>query len=122
MTADRGRIVYSTGPGRPESAEAASDASRHETSLSPEHQRIRVHRERAGRRGKTVTVAGVFRLTRDDAVLLHRELKQNCGCGGALRATPDGFDLELQGDRVDTVLVELTRRDAQPYDIAYAEP
>jgi translation initiation factor 1 len=64
---------------------------------------VHVRIERAGRGGKTVTVAGPFLLVRADATALLSELKRACGGGGALEvsATSAGepaFALELQGD------------------------
>jgi len=73
---------------------------------------VRVRRERGGRKGKTVTVAAPFLLTRPDATALLKRLKKRCAGGGATRVarTKKGdacFELEVQGDHVDTVLAEL---------------
>ena len=105
---ERGKLVYSTG----DAAKApATDGSRKPaTSRPPAEQRIRVRRERAGRKGKTVTIAGTFESSHDDVAVLHRELKQRCGCGGTLRQVADGWELELQGDRVAPVLAALVAR------------
>jgi translation initiation factor 1 len=75
--------------------------------------RVKVRREVAGRRGKTVTsVSGV---PLDDAGLreLAGRLKKRCGVGGSAK---DGV-IELQGDHRD-VVVEVLRGDG--YDVVLA--
>jgi translation initiation factor 1 len=90
------RIVYTSGP-------EGTRSQKPQASVPPEKQPVHVRVERAGRGGKTVTVAGPFLLARADAALLLAELKRACGGGGALResTTPAGepaLVLELQGD------------------------
>ncbi|MDH3626244.1 MAG: translation initiation factor [Acidobacteriota bacterium] len=68
--------------------------------------------DRSGRKGKAVTVAAPFFLSRDETLQLLKRFKQKCGCGGALkpvddRAGRDGWVLELQGERREQVLTEL---------------
>jgi translation initiation factor 1 len=75
---------------------------------------VRVRRERGGRGGKTVTVAGPFVLTRADAAALLAGWKRLCGGGGTLRGgrLPGGdpcFELEVQGDHADRLAGELQR-------------
>jgi translation initiation factor 1 len=75
--------------------------------------RVKVRRELAGRRGKTVTtIAGV---PLDDAGLraLASRLKRRCGVGGSVR---DGV-IELQGDHRPVVMEELR---AAGYDVVLA--
>lgn len=55
---------------------------------------IRVHLEKSGRGGKTVTVAQGFDLT-DNAQELCSELKKKAGCGGSVK---NGC-IEIQGDK-----------------------
>jgi len=67
---------------------------------------VRVHRERAGRRGKTVTVAGPLVLAPPAARELLRALKRECGSGGTLRgdreaAGATAWVVEIQGDHVE---------------------
>ena len=75
--------------------------------------RVKVRREVAGRRGKTVTTVSGVPL--DDAGLraLAGRLKKRCGVGGSAK---DGV-IELQGDHRDAV-VELLRGDG--YDVVLA--
>jgi translation initiation factor 1 len=108
------RTVYTSGPGGGRSVPAKDNRpGEPAASIARERQRVRVRLERAGRSGKTVTVAGPFALVRTEAALLLAELKRACGGGGALRpvTTPQGtpaFALELQGDHVGR-LPELLR-------------
>jgi len=81
----------------------------------PSAQSVRVRRERAGRKGRTVTLAAPLLLGREEAGELLAELKRGCAAGGALKRvrTADGraaFALELQGDHVDSVLERLRAR------------
>jgi translation initiation factor 1 len=75
--------------------------------------RVKVRREVAGRRGKTVTTVSGVPL--DDAGLreLAGRLKKRCGVGGSAK---DGV-IELQGDHRD-VVVEVLRGDG--YDVVLA--
>ncbi len=105
-----GRIAYSSenplprkdGPSRREPV-----AGRPAAAQSP-----RVRREKGGRGGKTVTVAGPLVLARPEAEALLAAWKKMCGSGGALKETeaPDGspaFELEVQGDHADRLVAEL---------------
>lgn len=76
--------------------------------IPPERQTIRLRIEKAGRGGKTVTVADGLLGTKDEAAEALSTLKKACGGGGALREsrTPDGtacFALEVQGDHLARV-------------------
>lgn len=120
MNRERPRLVYSTGP-RDDSASGAGPCPRcrrdpcscvagEET--PPSTQTVRVRRERAGRRGKTVTVAGPLVLAPPAARELLRTLQRECGSGGTLKgdrsaggATP--WIVEIQGDHVERVLGRL---------------
>ena len=118
-----GRLVYSTGPegSRQQLSAGCRRCGRDPCRCEPQASRpaadhdVRVGRERGGRKGKTVTVAGPFLLTRPDATELLKRLKNRCAGGGTARVThtQDGeacFELELQGDQIDAVLAELTAR------------
>jgi translation initiation factor 1 len=115
-----GRLVYSTEAGRTGGREpcrrCGADPCRCEPSrsLPPAAQPVRVRREKGGRGGKTVTVAGPLVLVRDEAAALLAVWKRLCGTGGALKTatTPDGspcFELEIQGDHADRLLAELLK-------------
>lgn len=109
--------MYSTGPGGAKAGARDGRARRDEPreSLPPQQQSPRVRRERAGRRGKTVTVVTGVVLVRTEASGLLSELKRSCGGGGALKPSraADGsacFTLELQGDHADGVVAALVER------------
>ncbi|HEX6851011.1 MAG TPA: translation initiation factor [Candidatus Polarisedimenticolaceae bacterium] len=90
------KLVWSTEPAKPT------------VPIPPEQQTIRMRIEKAGRGGKTVTVADGLLGAKVDAATLLSALKKACGGGGALRAsrTPEGtacFALELQGDHIAKV-------------------
>ena len=115
------RRVYSTGPEGtaevPRCPDCRSTPCRCEPSivLPPSAHAVRVRRERSGRRGKTVTVAGPFYLTRDEASRLVKELKRACGSGGTVKSATDaagtpGLFLEIQGDHVNRVVEQLQGR------------
>jgi translation initiation factor 1 len=67
---------------------------------------IRVRREVAGRRGKTVTTISGLPLPSDDLRDLAAELKRRCGTGGSVVDRV----IEIQGDHRDTVVAELESR------------
>jgi translation initiation factor 1 len=102
--------VYSTGAGRvcPRCGWPATDcrcSSQLEEAV-PERVVARLRIERAGRRGKTVTV--VEGLPRNAAFLktLAAELKRACGTGG----TTVEDRIELQGDHLETLRSLLAAR------------
>ena len=105
-----GRIAYSSEsavPRKEEPARREPAASRPPGTQSP-----RVRREKGGRGGRTVTVAGPLVLARPEAEALLAAWKKMCGGGGALKETetPDGspaFELEVQGDHAERLLAEL---------------
>lgn len=51
------------------------------------------------RRGKTVTLVGVFQISKEDATLLLKMLKKKLGCGGIYK---DNF-MEFQGELKDKI-------------------
>ena len=116
------RLVYTSGPAGPAAAcpRCAAHPCRcaeagNAASAPPSSQSVRVRRERAGRKGRTVTVAAPLVLARSDAAELLAELKRRCGAGGTLKPveTEDGrpaLALEIQGDHVAAVLEHLRTR------------
>ena len=75
--------------------------------------RVKVRRETAGRRGKTVTTVSNVPVDDDGLKALAGRLKKRCGVGGSAK---DGI-VELQGDHRDAV-VEVLR--AEGYDVVLA--
>jgi translation initiation factor 1 len=115
-----GRTVYSTESHIPKGEAACKRCGawpcrcEPARSLPPAEQPPRVRREKGGRGGKTVTVAGPLVLARPEAEALLAAWKKMCGGGGALKAgrTPGGdpaFELEIQGDHADRLTSELTK-------------
>ena len=114
---DRARLVWSSeggSAGKP-CPRCGADPCRCEPvrSLPPAGQAVRVRREKAGRGGKVVTVAGPLVLVREDASALLARWKKLCGGGGTLRTvrTAGGdaaFEVEVQGDHADRLLAALT--------------
>jgi translation initiation factor 1 len=116
---DKRRLVWSSEGGmdrRKPCPRCGADPCRCEPlrSLPPAAQAaVRVRREKGGRGGKTVTVAGPLVLVRAEAAALLAEWKWLCGGGGTLRAmrTAGGdpaFEVEVQGDHADRLLAALT--------------
>lgn len=64
---------------------------------------VRVQRETKGRAGKAVTLVRGLALSESDLVVLAKQLKAACGCGGTVK---DG-SVEVQGDHVDKVMALL---------------
>lgn len=69
------------------------------TDVAPEQQVIRVEIDRKRRKGKTVTVASGFRLTKTTLDTVAKKLKSRCAAGGK----QDRDEIEIQGDHVDAV-------------------
>lgn len=97
---NRGGLVYSTDRA---TMAAAEDAPHEAETLPMGEQRLRVSRERKGRKGKTVTLVSGFVGTSDDLSELAKALKGRCGIGGSVK---EG-EVILQGDLVDKVVTIL---------------
>jgi len=65
---------------------------------------VRLHRDRKGRGGKTVTLITGVRGTSTDLERLATTLKRFCGCGGGVS---DGV-IEIQGDLRERLAAKLT--------------
>lgn len=109
-----GRLVWSSDRPVERTAGRAPEPPAREPrrSLPPAEQDVRVRRERGGRGGKTVTVAGPLVLTREDAASLLSQWKRLCGGGGGLKlartaAGDPCFEVEVQGDHADRLVAEL---------------
>ncbi|MGC1395175.1 MAG: translation initiation factor [Coleofasciculaceae cyanobacterium] len=92
------RVVYSEfGPGsKPAAVERAVQE------LPPNQQNLRVQASRKGRKGKTVTIITGFQTTSETLTKLLKQLKNQCGSGGAVKDDT----LEIQGDHTQK-LVEI---------------
>ena len=106
----KGRPVYSTDRGRlcPSCGWPQDDcrcSARFDEAV-PEKIVAKLHVEKSGRGGKTVTV--IDGLPRNAAFLdgLARELKRACGAGGAVREA----SIEIQGDRREVLRERLAAK------------
>lgn len=70
--------------------------------LPPNQQDLRVQASRKGRKGKTVTVISGFQAQPETLTKLLKQLKTQCGTGGAVKENT----LEIQGDHTQK-LVEI---------------
>lgn len=106
--ASLGGLVYSTDSGRhcPDCGKPVAECVCGQVVLPAGDGVARVRRESKGRGGKTVTTVTGVPLPMDELKALATELKRRCGTGGALK---DGV-IEIQGDHVELLLGELTRR------------
>jgi translation initiation factor 1 len=93
----RGDMVWSSTDGDLRKARDPKTVTR--TTTGP----VKVRRETAGRKGKTVTTVLNLPLNDNDMRDLAGRLKKRCGVGGS---TKDGV-IEIQGDHRDTVLAVL---------------
>lgn len=94
-----GGLVYSTGKETMASLLEGINLGSEEETLSPGEQRLHVHKERKGRKGKTVTLITGFVGRSSDLEELSKELKAKCGIGGSVK---EG-EVILQGEVVERV-------------------
>ncbi|BAZ09621.1 translation initiation factor SUI1 [Calothrix sp. NIES-4071] len=73
--------------------------------LPKELQNLRVQATRAGRKGKTVTVITGFQAKPETLQALLKQLKTQCGTGGALKES----EIEIQGEHKQKLLEILTK-------------
>jgi translation initiation factor 1 len=74
--------------------------------IAPQQQTIYLHRESAGRGGKTVTLVKNLHLSAEEMKSLAKVLKQECGTGGTVK---DGA-IEIQGEhreKIANLLIKL---------------
>jgi translation initiation factor 1 len=103
------RTVYSTGVGRlcPDCGQAKDQCCcRNSQGRVVGDGQVRVRRETKGRKGKTVSTISGLPVTEAELKELGTELKQLCGCGGAVK---EGV-IEIQGDHCDKLLQALIDR------------
>ena len=60
---------------------------------------VRIMRSNKGRGGKTVSIVSGLGLAGADLKTLAKQLKQQCGVGGAVK----DFDIEIQGDQREKI-------------------
>ena len=112
MNRDGDNVVWNSDQGyvgsKPEKRSRKGGKQRGGTAASgfPADGVTRVRREKGGRGGKTVTVLYGVPGRDDDRLLLLKDLKKTCGCGGAYK---DGR-IEIQGDHRDSILTLLGER------------
>lgn len=94
-------VVYSTNPDFNFQGEQEEEAD----TLPKQNQRLRVKIERAGRKGKTVTLVAGFVGGEDDLKHLAKELKTKLSTGGSAK---DG-EIVIQGD-VKEKVIELLQK------------
>lgn len=68
--------------------------------LPPQVQNVRIQASRKGRKGKTVTVVTGFQASSETLGSLLKQLKAQCGAGGALKEQ----EIEIQGDHGQKIL------------------
>ncbi len=105
MCAKNRNLIYSTDPDdEPQPSEPALPSNPAAALPTLQHNSpVRVHLDRKGRGGKSVSViTGVKSPTKGKKALL-KHLKTKLGTGGAIK----GDDLEVQGDRRDDIVVLL---------------
>jgi translation initiation factor 1 len=104
---DPSKVVWSSSDG--DLRKARDPGTKARTTTGP----VKVRRETAGRKGKTVTTVFNLPLSDDEVRALAGTLKKRCGVGGSSK---DGV-IELQGDHRDTVVGALK---ADGYDVVLA--
>lgn len=101
-------LVYSTDMGRmcPECQQPVDQCEcGNESSLLGDG-KVRISHETKGRKGKGVTLIKGLAMNLEDAKKLCKELKNQCGTGGAVK---DGA-IEIQGDHRDKILAQLAAK------------
>ncbi|MFQ5381747.1 MAG: translation initiation factor [Dehalococcoidia bacterium] len=107
---DNSRLVYSTDGSSSRDLRKPSAGRRKSAPTRrrpvPDDGVVRVSREKAGRRGKEVTVIRGLRGSQTDLRGIASELKRACGSGGSVK---DGA-VEIQGDHRESVVALLERK------------
>ncbi len=102
-------IVYSTTEGKmcPRCGKRLTACTCRKKNAMPKGDgKVRVGREKKGRKGKGVTVITGLPLGHQALRQLAKELKQKCGAGGTVK---DGV-IEIQGDHRDFLVKELIKQ------------
>ncbi len=93
-------LVYTTGTEGNSFFNQISLGGEEEKSETDFGARIRIHKDRKNRAGKTATLIKGLPLDEDELVTLCKKLKNKCGVGGAAK---DG-EIMIQGDQVKKVI------------------
>lgn len=102
-------LVYSTEKGDLRRGQRRPSGSRRTGPAVPADGIVRIHHDRAGRGGKTVTLVTGLPGNEAQLKLLAADLKRLCGSGGAIRAG----NVEIQGDHRERVAAYLEERGHQ---------
>ncbi len=107
-----GGLVYSTNPQTMEDLFAGlldpqTQEEKKGKSLALSRQKLKVHIERKGRRGKTVTLITGFQGTEQALEDFAQKLKKFCGTGGAVKSG----EILLQGDCREKIRAFLEKND-----------
>lgn len=94
--ASENRVVYSEF-GNPDNSAALERGMR---DLPPSQQNLKVQASRKGRKGKTVTVISGFQTKPETLEALVKQLKTQCGAGGAVKDDT----IEIQGDHAQKLV------------------
>jgi translation initiation factor 1 len=78
---------------------ASADPTPARPELPPAQQQLKIEASRKGRKGKTVTVVSGFQSSVETLEGLVKQLKNQCGSGGALKENT----IEVQGDHREKV-------------------
>jgi translation initiation factor 1 len=82
------RLVYSTDTGRIKEKTASLQNAPKGDGI------VRIRKETKSRKGKGMSIIDGLEMSDADLKMLCKELKKQCGCGGAVK----GFSIEIQGD------------------------
>jgi translation initiation factor 1 len=82
------RLVYSTDTGRIKEKTVSLQKAPKGDGI------VRIRKETKGRKGKGMSIIDGLEMSDADLKTLCKELKKQCGCGGAVK----GFSIEIQGD------------------------
>lgn len=102
------RLVYSTDPTQfcPECQQALSSCRCQQAEPLLGNGKVRIHRDRQGRAGKSVLLIKELPLTETALKQLTTELKKKLGCGGTYK---EGL-IEIQSDKPEQLLTLLLQK------------
>ncbi len=108
MREGNSRLVYSTNREVPVKEKPADRHPR--VPAGPVRSGTRVHLDRKGRGGKSVTVIEGLKISARDSEKLLKQLRTKLGTGGTVKNS----SLEIQGDHCDAIMTELTKMGHKP--------